>query len=402
MNKEKNSNGLSETVALIPARGGSKSIPLKNIKLIGGRPLIYWALDAAVGCGGIDKIYVSTDCPLIREKCLRYGSDKIQVIDRSQETATDSASTESVMLEFCEKYIFKNLVLIQATSPMITKEDLSLGINKYKKGNADTLLSAVKQKRFIWSHNKSTNHYNAVNYDPSNRPLRQNFDGNFIENGAFYICKRDEFLKRKTRLFGKIDIYPMKEESLFELDEKFDEYCINNLLRLRKKQISGNVKLNDIKLFITDVDGCLTDCGMYYTENCDELKKFNTRDGMAFQLLKENNIKLGIITSENTNIVRRRAEKLNVDYLVQGAKDKKQELNKILEKENLCYENVAYIGDDINDLSVLKSVGFSVCPKDAHYSIKEIVKYESNYKGGEGVIREIADLILNSRRELIQ
>ena len=112
----------------------------------------------------------------------------------------------------------------------------------------------------------------------------------------------------------------------------------------------------NIKLFLTDCDGCLTDGGMYYDELGNEWKKFNAKDGMGFKILRQNNILTGIITGEDTRIVERRAEKLKLDELYQGVTNKSEILDKLVEKYNLSYEEVAYVGDDINDIAVLEKV----------------------------------------------
>ena len=152
-----------------------------------------------------------------------------------------------------------------------------------------------------------------------------------------------------------------------------------------------------IKLFITDVDGVLTDSGMYYTENGDEFKKFNTRDGMGFQLLRESGIKTAIITSEVTQIVERRAKKMKIDYLYQGQRDggKLNAALEICKKERITLNDAAYIGDDINCTELLKNVGFAACPADANEKIKAIngIKIMS-LNGGEGVVRELVDFLL--------
>ena len=152
--------------------------------------------------------------------------------------------------------------------------------------------------------------------------------------------------------------------------------------------------LKEIKIVLTDCDGVLTDGGMYYFDNGVEGKKFNTKDGMAFQILKNNNIKVGIITGEKTKIVENRAKKLNVDYLYMGITDKYQVLLDICKQENISPQNVAYLGDDINDLQVLQSVGFSACPNDAQKEVKAVSKYISNKNGGEGVVRDFLESCL--------
>jgi YrbI family 3-deoxy-D-manno-octulosonate 8-phosphate phosphatase len=152
-----------------------------------------------------------------------------------------------------------------------------------------------------------------------------------------------------------------------------------------------------IKLFLTDVDGVLTDNGMYYTEFGDEFKKFNTRDGMGFQLLRERNIKTGIITSEVTKIVENRAKKLKVDYLYQGKMygGKLTAAQEICLNEGIDLSEAVYIGDDINCEELLRNVGFAACPFDAHTIIKSIPGIKiMKLKGGEGVVRELIDLII--------
>ncbi|MBP9213556.1 MAG: HAD hydrolase family protein [Chitinophagaceae bacterium] len=155
----------------------------------------------------------------------------------------------------------------------------------------------------------------------------------------------------------------------------------------------------NIKLFLSDVDGVMTDAGMYYTESGDEFKKFNTHDGMAFQLLREAGIKTGIITTENTKIVERRAAKLKVDYLYQGKGfgNKLQAAKEICEKENITLQEVAYIGDDINCIELLQSVGIAACPNNAVKSVKQIkgiIHLEKS--GGDGAVREFVEMLLSN------
>jgi 3-deoxy-D-manno-octulosonate 8-phosphate phosphatase (KDO 8-P phosphatase) len=152
-----------------------------------------------------------------------------------------------------------------------------------------------------------------------------------------------------------------------------------------------------IKLFLTDVDGVLTDGGMYYSEHGDELKKFNTRDGMGFEFLRKAGIKTGIITSENTKIVERRAAKMKADYLYQGKREggKLAAAKEICAKEKITLEEVAYVGDDINCMDLLEAVGVAACPSDAVATVKKIKNIKVlKMKGGEGVVREFAEMLL--------
>jgi YrbI family 3-deoxy-D-manno-octulosonate 8-phosphate phosphatase len=393
MGKESNS-----IIAFIPARGGSKSIPYKNIKPIAGRPLIYWVLDAAVQCQSIDAVYVSTDDARIEEVVNAYGSEKVKVFRRNPETATDTASTESAMIEFAEKHDFSHMVLIQATSPLLEAKHLQEGISHYIATNADSLVSAVRQKRFLWEHTEG-DIVRPVNYDPVQRPRRQDFNGYLVENGSFYICRRKNLLASGSRLSGRIVCYEMPEESYYELDDPRDFLIIENLLKSKKINVisAHSDILRNIKLFLMDVDGVLTDAGMYYSEAGDELKKFNTRDGKGIELLRKHGIKTGIITSEKTDIVARRANKLQIDYVRQGITDKLSCFRDLIREANVKPSEVVYIGDDVNDLELLREVGFSAATADAVTGIKNIVMYVCKQKGGKGCVREVTEIILESR-----
>lgn len=388
-------NLIGQTVAFIPVRGGSKSIPLKNIKLLNGRPLIYWTLDAAVKCDEIDAVVVSTDSKEIKNAVKKYNSPKITVISRSEEVSTDTATTESVMIEFAKNYDFQNIVLIQATSPLLESGDISKGIIRFLEDNIDSVLSVVRQKRFVWEDKSSF--VEAINYDPLNRPRRQEFNGFLVENGAFYITSREDLLATECRISGKIAAVEMPEETYFEIDEPSDWTIVEGLLKKKVNSGINDEAIKNIKCVLTDSDGVLTDGGMYYSENGDELKKFNTKDGMGFKLLREAGIITGIITGENIELVRRRAEKMKVDEVYLGIQDKMKILNEVCAKHNLDYEEVAYIGDDINDLEVIKTVGLGCTVNDGMECVKEVAKVITKAKGGEGAVREVVEIILKTK-----
>ena len=216
-----------------------------------------------------------------------------------------------------------------------------------------------------------------------------------MENGAFYINTVGRVLESGNRLSGNIGIYEMPEYTATEIDEPDDWIVLENLMY--KHVLSKQNSKCKIKLFISDVDGTLTDGGMYYSESGDELKKFNTKDGMGFQLLREAGIKTAIITSENTKIVENRAKKLKVDFLVQSKRDggKVAAAKDICDAMGISLSDVAYIGDDINCLELLKAVGIAACPNDSEHSIrKQQGIYVMKSKGGEGCVREFINYLL--------
>lgn len=157
--------------------------------------------------------------------------------------------------------------------------------------------------------------------------------------------------------------------------------------------------LSRIRLFATDVDGVLTDAGMYYSESGDEWKKFNTRDGMGFKRLQQTGVTTALITQEKTALVARRGEKLGIPEVHQGVQDKRDRLQELAVKYGLSLEHVAFMGDDVNDVEALRAVGFAAAPADCMEVVRQAVHYVCRKKGGEGAVREVADLILEAQKE---
>lgn len=381
-------------IAFIPVRGGSKSIPLKNIKLFCGKPLVYWNLKSLQDSPTVDEIIVATDSELIKTTVIAFQFSKVKVYDRKAENAVDTASTESVMLEYIKAAQLSDdtiFMLVQATSPLTQTKHFEGGLAMYNTHDFDSILTCVRNFRFFWNVDGT-----PKNYDYKNRPRRQNFNGMLMENGAFYINSVKNIKETGNRLSGRIGIYEMPEYTATEIDEPDDWLILENLM-YRHILVSKTTDYSNIKLFISDVDGVLTDGGMYYSEKGDELKKFNTRDGMAFQLLREHGIKTAIITSEDTKIVENRAKKLKINYCIQGKQNggKLSATQKICEELGISLLETAYIGDDINCKEVLENVGFAFCPADAQLEIKKIPNIIiAEQKGGNGVVREIVNKIL--------
>lgn len=203
-------------VSLVPLRGGSKSIPYKNIKELAGKPLCYFTLKAATESKYIDEVWVSTEDKKIKESVLALGL-KVKVLDRPDELADDTSSTESVMLHFAEHVGFDVLNLIQATSPLSTSGDLDKAVEQFFAERDDSLLSGVLYKKFFWTPDGK-----PLNYDYRKRPRRQEFPGVVHENGAFYFTKKEILLKHKNRLGGRIGIFLLPEERGIDIDELAD------------------------------------------------------------------------------------------------------------------------------------------------------------------------------------
>lgn len=151
------------------------------------------------------------------------------------------------------------------------------------------------------------------------------------------------------------------------------------------------------KLILTDIDGVWTDGGMYYDQQGNEWKKFNTYDSAGVLFAKKMSIPVGIITGEDTEIVKRRAEKLKIEYLFMGVKDKLTIVKNLVNDLDITLDDVAYIGDDLNDIEVLKAVGVSACPSSAPLYVQELCDLKLSKKGGEGVFREFVEYLLEDR-----
>lgn len=376
-------------VAIIPLRKGSKGIPGKNKKKLLGRPLFSWVLSEAV-FSELDEVYVFTD----DEAILNYikkeytWTSKIKGLLRNDENANDTASTESAMIEFAERinYDFDILCLLQATSPLTKEEDINKAIHQIAIDEKDAALSVVKTHRFTWNANGT-----PQNYDVFNRPRRQDFDGLLMENGAVYATTKNAFLKTKNRVSGVIGLVEMPEESLLEIDSLSDWTMVESLLAERQKSMK---KQERIKYLVLDVDGVFTDGCVYYDANGELAKKFDMRDGMGLEILRQHQVEVIVITSENSVLVQKRMEKLQIKHIFLGVKDKYSFMQNFIQNNATSWSNLAYVGDDVNDLANICTVGWSFSPANATETVKQHADFVLNHHSANGAIREVCEWIM--------
>ncbi len=210
---------MAETyAALLPLRGGSKSIPLKNIKMFCGQPLCAWTLHAASATPRISEVWVSTDSDRIAEAVRQISSD-IRVHRRPDSLGGDMTTTEAVMLDWIEGAAIgtPHVITLQATSPQTSTQDILAAIDSLERDKADSLVTGIRTHRFFWRDDGT-----PMNYQPAMRPMRQQWSGTFMENGAFYISRRDRLLAGESRLHGKIALHEMDAFAGIELDEPED------------------------------------------------------------------------------------------------------------------------------------------------------------------------------------
>jgi len=376
-------------IGFIPLRKGSKGIVNKNKRKMVGRPLFTWVLGEAI-FSNLDEIIVFTDDESIIDFINKeyHWTNKIKPVLRSEASASDTASTEFAMLEYCDtiNYNFDVFCLLQATSPFTKREDINRCLDKLN-GDFDSVLTVVNTHRFLWDNTGK-----ALNYNTNDRPRRQDFDGLLIENGAVYTTTKENLKNTKNRLGSKVAVVKMSEESLHEIDSETDWTVVEQLLIERQKREKESKKITHLVL---DVDGVFTDGTITYTKDGEHTKSFDMRDGMGLEILRQFNIELMIMTSENSALVAKRMEKLKIEHVFLGVKDKFTLLNNIILKAGISLSNVAYIGDDVNDLTNICSVGWSLTPNNATDIVKHNADVVLSKNSGAGAIREACQFIMN-------
>ena len=375
------------TVVLIPLRGGSKAIPQKNIKYFAGKPLFLWVTEAAINTPNIDEVFISTESEEIKRVVLKYNLN-VKIINRPQELAQDNSSTEDVLIHFSEKESFDTVITIQATSPLLSSMDLESALALFRKSNYDSMLSVVPNKRFYWTENGS-----PINYDPTARPRRQEFEGNYLENGAFYITKREILKKHRNRLGGNIGLFKMPEETGVEIDDENDWIMTEAIMNHKLSKMVSNRLPKIIELIVFDFDGVFTNNAVYVDQNGTETVKCNRSDGLGIGLLKKTGINFFVLSTEKNPVVVKRCEKMGIDC-VNGIDNKKEYLENFCESNKIDLKNVVYVGNDINDLECMEKVGCGIAVSDAYHIIKETAQFVLQNKGGEGAVRELIDIIL--------
>jgi len=227
-------------LSIIPARGGSKSIPMKNLVKINSKPLLKYSLDSSLCSKYISKTVVSTDNKTIETYSKKFKN--VKTILRPKKLATDNSQIEPVIVHTLNHlYRFEHyepdvIILLQNTSPFRTSVHIDNALKIFFRNDYDSLLSVYPSHKFLWK-NKQKN-YSPVNYDPKNRPNRQKIKDQFFENGAIYITKYSSFKRSKCRISGKIGIYQMTEEESLEIDTPFD--LLHARLIFKNRKSNGN------------------------------------------------------------------------------------------------------------------------------------------------------------------
>jgi N-acylneuraminate cytidylyltransferase len=373
-------------ILIIPARGGSKGIPRKNLQTVNGLSLIERAIRSSLKAK-VDKIIVSTDDLEIENIARKY---KIEVHKRSKSTATDTASTESVILEV----IFQlgthwdaNSVVgfCQVTSPFIESKTINECFDLAEKGYS--AFSAKSFHGFIWQEN---NEWHPVDHPIDHRPRRQELNPKVQETGAIYCFPLEKFKEKKYRFCSKPMPVLVNDIYSLEIDDKA-ELELANLIATQNELIGFTDRNYQIlpKIIFTDFDGCLTDDKVKVNMFGKESVRANRKDGLAVKRLKSLGIKVVIATTEKNSVVQVRADKMKVEVL-RGLDNKVEAISEYLIKHSFNWADVWYVGNDINDLGALEKAALSFCPIDASPEVIATAQIVLSRRGGEGLLAEIA------------
>jgi N-acylneuraminate cytidylyltransferase len=220
----------------------------------------------------------------------------------------------------------------------------------------------------------------------------------YRENGAFYITTKCALMESENRLSGKIGFHIMPYTRSFEIDEPTDLELIRAIYpNLRKSETENlTTRISNLKMILFDVDGCFTDGSVFLDQEGREMLRFSRIDGKGIELLRNAGYICGVVSSEQTEIVQKRMEKLDMKEIRLGISDKIAEVDRIRNQYGLSWNQIAYCGDDVQDLKVINEVGLSFVPSNAQEIVKASADYISNFEGGGGFIRDVANLILSA------
>ena len=380
---------------VIPARGGSKGVPGKNLRRVGGVPLVSRAVATALSVPLVDAVFVSTDDVLIADAATRAGADTVM---RPPELATDEATSEVALLHACRHVEGLGarpavLVFMQATSPFIDDEGLGRAIDRVLKNQEDVVFSAVSTHEYLWR--VSANGAVGVNHDERVRIRRQERAPEFRETGAYYVMQWAGFTQSGHRFFGRIGIEESPARSVFEIDTLEDLALCRSIARVATNPRTTS-ELAGIVAVVTDFDGVHTDNRVLLHEDGSESVLLSRSDGLGVEMLTSAGVSVLILSKERNPVVAARANKLGVPVL-QAVDDKRDALVRWIESNLLDEASVAFIGNDLNDIPAMRVVGWPVAVRDAHPSVLGEARIVLNRCGGKGGVREFAEMLIQGR-----
>lgn len=372
-------------VAVIPARGGSKGVPGKNLAEVGGRALVARAVDAARTARRVDRVIVSTDDPLIARSARDAGAELVQ---RPAGLAGDTASSESAVLHALDVAAPEAgiVLLVQCTSPFLTAADLDGVTSAVADDLADSAFTATVSHGFLWRPDGT-----GINHDPGTRVRRQDRPVELLETGAAYAMRVDGLRRTGHRFFGRIMPVAVDPARTLEIDEPADLHRA----RLLAPLVDGvqDVGVQDLDALVLDFDGTLTDDRVTVDQDGRESVTVHRGDGLGIAALRSSGLDVIILSTERNPVVAARARKLAIPAL-SGIEDKGAALAQWCADNGHALQRTAYVGNDVNDLPCFELVGWPIAVADAHHSVRARARIVTAARGGHGAVREVASRLL--------
>ncbi len=388
---------MGPTVAVIPARGGSKGVPGKNLAKVGGVPLVVRSIQAALSATRIDAVFVSSDDETILDIAAQAGAGKIR---RPADIAGDLASSESALLSALEDPAIASLspdllVMIQCTSPFTSAADLDSLVATLDDDRFDAALTVVENHGFLWAIAEDGSG-RGLNYDAREpRKRRQDLPPQYLETGAAYAMRVESFRKTETRFCGPVGLVPTSHPRV-EIDTVEDLDQARALATAIDAPDTLVPALARVRALVTDFDGVHTDDTLSVDQDGRETVRCSRSDGLGIERLRATGMPILILSKETNAVVARRAEKLKLP-VIHGENDKLAALHKWADDNNIALGAICFVGNDVNDIDCMQAAGLAVAPRDARREALAVADLILDRAGGNGAVREICEKLLLAR-----
>ncbi|MBL3667902.1 N-acylneuraminate cytidylyltransferase [Streptomyces sp. M2CJ-2] len=397
-------------LAVIPARGGSKGVPAKNLAPVGGVPLVVRAVRECRAARHVTDVVVSTDDQAIAAAARQAGAE---IVLRPAAIAGDLATSEAAVLHAMDAHEALHgapvdvVLLVQCTSPFLVREDIDGVAGAVAEQGADTAVTVAPFHGFVWRDaTDSTDATPAdtrpdagsggfgVNHDKSFRPRRQDRPQDLLETGAAYAMDATGFREHKHRFFGRTELVRTDPARVLEIDDPHDLARARALAPLFDAgRPDALPTAEDIDAVVLDFDGTQTDDRVLIDSDGQEFVAVHRGDGLGIAALRRSGLKMLILSTEQNPVVAARARKLKLPVL-HGVDRKDLALKQWCEEQGIAPERVLYVGNDVNDLPCFALVGWPVAVASAHDVVRGAARAVTTLPGGDGAVREIAGWIL--------
>ncbi|MFD8808023.1 cytidylyltransferase domain-containing protein [Streptomyces sp. NPDC059597] len=396
-------------LAVIPARGGSKGVPAKNLAPVGGVPLVARAVRECLAAAHVTDVVVSTDDPAIAAAARAAGAG---VVLRPAAIAGDTATSEAAVLHALDAHEDRHgttvdvVLLVQCTSPFVAREDVDGVAAAVASGTADTAVTVAPFHGFVWRDGEGDGTGEAagggghgVNHDKSVRPRRQDRPQDLLETGAAYAMDVTGFRIHRHRFFGRTELVRTDPARVLEIDDPHDLARARALAPLLDAERPGALPTHDdIDAVVLDFDGTQTDDRVLIDSDGREFVSVHRGDGLGIAALRDSGLKMLILSTERNPVVAARARKLRLPVL-HGIDRKDLALKQWCEEQGIAPERVLYVGNDVNDLPCFALVGWPVAVAGAHDAVRGAARAVTTVRGGDGAIREVAGWLLGPSLE---